>query len=309
MGEAAYLKLSRSGELGRRAAKAAELLGECVLCPRECRVDRTAGEKGVCGAGAEAEVSSYNAHFGEEPPISGDHGSGTIFLTHCNLRCVFCQNYPISHLGHGNPAPPERMAGMMLRLQDRDCHNINFVTPTHFMPQILAAVDIAAKDGLEIPIVYNCGGYESLAALELLDGVVDIYMPDMKYGGSEAPEEFSGCADYPERNREAVREMFRQAGPLEMDEGGIATRGLMVRHLVLPENLAESRKVLEFIARELSPDVYISVMEQYFPAYRAADHEKLGRGITRAEYKEVLDIVDELGFTNGWIQGDPTFLL
>lgn len=305
--EAAYVKLMESGELEARAARAKELLKSCSLCPRACGVDRLAarGELGVCGAGAAAEVSSHNAHHGEEPPISGSRGSGTIFLTHCNLKCRFCQNFPISHLGHGEPAPPDRMARMMLSLQKRGCHNINFVTPTHYMPQILEALAIAASAGLRLPIVYNCGGYESLEAVRLLDGIVDIYMPDIKYSGEAPAKMLSGAPDYFERAKAAVKEMYRQVGPLRMDGDGIATRGLIVRHLVLPNGMAGSRAALEFIARELSPDVYISVMEQYFPAHLAAGTPEIARGITANEYREVLDMVDEIGLTQGWIQGDP----
>jgi len=305
---ASYVKLGESGELARRAAEASEILRECTLCPRRCGVDRTAGERGVCGAGAAAEVSSFNDHHGEEPPISGSGGSGAIFLTHCNLRCIFCQNYPISHFGNGNPAPPEKMAAMMLSLQKRGCHNINFVTPTHFMPQILQALDIAAGRGLSIPIVYNCGGYESLHAVKLLEGIVDIFMPDMKYGTGPGGPRYSGCRDYQEHNRAAVKEMFRQVGSLQLDDGGIAYHGLIIRHLVLPERLADSRQVLEFIARELSPDVSLSIMEQYFPAHRAAGDPHIGRRITPEEYQEVLDIVEELEFSSGWLQGDPFFM-
>lgn len=302
---AGYIKISESGELSQRAATARELLRECRLCPRECGIDRLSGEKGRCGAGAELVVSSYNAHHGEEPPISGSRGSGTIFLTHCNLKCIFCQNYPISHLGNGNPVTTERMAGMMLELQKRGVHNINFVTPTHYLPQILESVDIAAKAGLTIPIVYNCGGYESLEAVKLLDGVVDIFMPDMKYGvSSVAAEKYSLAPDYYSHAKTAISEMFRQVGPLTLDENGIAEKGLIIRHLVLPNRLSDSRSALEFIARELSPDVFISVMEQYFPAYTALQINDMNRRITSDEYREVVDIVDELGFTNGWIQGD-----
>ncbi len=305
MREASYVRMSRSGALAERATRAAAMLECCTLCPRRCGVDRATGELGVCGADAVAEVSSFNDHHGEEPPISGSRGSGTIFLTHCNLKCMFCQNYPISHLGNGNPAPPARMAQMMLALQARGCHNINLVTPTHFMPQILRSLDIAARDGLTIPLVYNCGGYESLDAVRLLDGIIDIYMPDMKYGDNESAKRFSGCHDYVEKNRAAVREMYRQVGALHLDDNGIARRGLLIRHLVLPNGRAGSRDVLGFIANELSTDVHISIMEQYFPAYKAPDEPEVSRRITGDEYAEVLDAVEEFGFTHGWLQGDP----
>ncbi|MFA6450624.1 MAG: radical SAM protein [bacterium] len=304
MREASYIKLHESGELARRAASAKEMLLACSLCPRNCAVNRLAGEKGVCGAGAEARVSSHNAHAGEEPPISGDNGSGTIFLTHCNLKCIFCQNYPISHLGNGTTVTPERMAEMMLSLQNRGCHNINFVTPTHYMPQIVEALDIAACAGLRIPIVYNCGGYESLDAIRLLDGIVDIYMPDIKYSEEGPAIMLSKAPDYFRRSCEAIKEMHRQVGNLEIEEGGIASRGLLIRHLALPGGMAGSRKSLEFIAREISPHTFISVMSQYFPAHKALQIPKMARKITIDEYREVVEIVDELGLENGWIQGD-----
>jgi putative pyruvate formate lyase activating enzyme len=302
--EPAYVRLLESGGFEERIARAKELLKSCSLCPRECGVDRTAGGIGVCGAGETAEVSSHNEHHGEEPPISGVRGSGAIFLTHCSLKCCFCQNYPISHLGNGESAPPGRMARMMLSLQRRGCHNINFVTPTHYMPQILESVGIAARDGLRIPIVYNCGGYESLEAVRLLDGVVDIYMPDIKYAEEEPAKKLSSAPNYFERAGAALKEMFRQVGPLRMDDDGIAARGLIVRHLVLPNGYAGTRKALEFIARELSPDVFISLMEQYFPAYNALRMPDMARRITRAEYQEALEAVDEIGLTEGWIQGN-----
>jgi putative pyruvate formate lyase activating enzyme len=304
MREASYLKLHRSGELSRRAALAKEILAACRLCPRNCGVNRLEGGLGVCGGGAEARVSSYNDHHGEEPPISGRNGSGTIFLAHCGLKCVFCQNYPISHLGNGADVGTERLAGMMLELQRRGCHNVNFVTPTHFMPQIIEALDAAAGRGLRIPIVYNCGGYESLDAVRLLDGIVDIYMPDIKYSGETPAVKLSGAPDYFVHVAAAIREMHRQTGVLELDEDGIAVRGLLIRHLVLPNGLAGSRESLEFIAREISPHTFISVMEQYFPAHKALQMPEMSRRITRGEYREVVAIVDELGLTNGWFQGD-----
>lgn len=304
MREASYIKLRANGELARRAALAKEMLAECSLCPRNCGVNRLEDELGVCGAGAELRVSSHNAHTGEEPPISGFKGSGTIFLTHCNLKCIFCQNYPISHLGNGTTVTPARMAEMMLSLQRRGCHNINFVTPTHYMPQILESLDIAAVGGLRIPIVYNCGGYESLEAVRLLEGIVDIFMPDIKYSEEAPAIRLSNAPDYFAHACAAIKEMHRQVGELETDDDGIAVRGLLIRHLVLPGGLAGSRKSLEFIAREISPDTFVSVMEQYFPAHKALQVPEMSRRITRDEYREVVDIVDELGLANGWIQGE-----
>lgn len=284
---------------------AREILRECALCPRECGADRLAGETGVCRAGAQARVASFNLHHGEEPPISGARGSGTVFLSHCNLRCVFCQNYPISHMGNGVPAPARELADMMLKLQKRGAHNINFVTPTHYMPQIIEAVEIAAGDGLRLPIVYNCGGYESVEAVRLLDGIVDVYLPDIKYSRAEPAGELSGASDYFERARDAVKEMFSQVGLLETDDEGVAVRGLLIRHLVLPGGLAGSREVLEFVARELSPDVSMSVMSQYFPAHEAPLHPAVSRRVTAAEYQAALDALEEFGMTEGWTQSDP----
>jgi len=301
-----YIALLESGELGRRVETARAMLADCRLCPRECGVNRLEGETGTCGAGAAARVSSHNSHHGEEPPISGSRGSGTIFLTHCNLKCSFCQNYPISHLGNGSDVSPGELAAMMLSLQTRGCHNINFVTPTHYMPQIIEALEIAARGGLRVPLVYNCGGYESLDAVRLLEGIVDIYMPDIKYADEEPAMKLSRAPRYFEHATAAVTEMYRQVGTLQMDDDGIATRGLLIRHLVLPAGLAGSRKVLEFIARKLSKDVFVSVMEQYFPAHLACGIPGMDRGITAGEYAGVVDIVDELGLENGWIQGDPS---
>ena len=282
--------------------KAKALLQSCRLCPRECEVDRTAGEKGVCRAGGVARVSSANDHHGEEPPISGSRGSGTIFFTYCNLRCIFCQNYPISHLGNGEDKSAEELAQLMMKLQKRGCHNINFVTPTHMMPFILEAMPIALRLGFEIPIVYNCGGYESMEALKLLDGVVDIYLPDMKYDSDAPAEELSSAPDYPGHNREAIKEMHRQVGDLVVDEDGIALRGLIIRHLVLPEGMAGSKGVLRFIAEQISPDTHISLMSQYFPAHRAFENDHVSRGINREEYREAVAALSRYGLENGWLQ-------
>lgn len=300
---ALYESLLENGELERRVAAAWEMLAACRLCPRQCGVDRTAGETGVCRAGLEPMVSSFNDHHGEEPPISGHHGSGTIFMTNCNLKCVFCQNYPISQLGNGAEVTCERLAEMCLALQQRGCHNINFVSPTHYMPQILKAIWIAARRGLHIPIVYNCGGYESLDALRLLEGVVDIYMPDIKYGTDEFSEKYSSAPDYATYNRAALREMYRQAGPLRMDENGVAERGLIIRHLVLPNGISRSEKAFEFIANELGTDVFMSIMQQYFPAHKAPAIPEMSRRVSDEEYDAAVDAAHRCGLTNGYIQG------
>jgi len=297
-----YRALYDAGELQSRIERGYEILGECRLCPRECRANREGGEKGFCGAGIELTVSSFHPHFGEEPPISGSKGSGTIFLTYCNLKCVFCQNYPISHLGNGNQTSSLTLSQMMLSLQERGCHNINLVTPTAFVPQIMAGLLLAIQEGLNIPLVYNCGGYESLETLKLLDGIIDIYMPDMKYGGREEGQRYSAAPDYFRVAKAAIREMYRQVGVLRLDAMGIAEKGLVVRHLVLPHRLARTRRVLSFIATEISTDTYISTMSQYFPAYRAGEFEELSRRITDKEYREALDAARKLGLEKGWQQ-------
>lgn len=296
MFEAGYRKLHQSGELHERIEAAYRLMSpRCELCPRRCKVDRLAGQLGVCRTGKNPIVSSYGPHFGEEPPLVGYNGSGTIFFTNCNLRCIFCQNYEISQEGIGREVDIQDLAEMMLNLARRGCHNINLVTPTHQVPQILSALEVAAEAGLDLPVVYNCGGYESVKLLRLLDGIIDIYMPDAKYGTNEVGEEFSAVADYWDRNRDALREMHRQVGDLVVDERGIAQRGMIIRHLVLPNNLAGTREVMHFIATELSRDTYVNIMDQYRPAYKAIGHAKIGRRITSEEYIEALQIAQSEG--------------
>ena len=234
----AYQALLRTGELAERRDRALEVLSECRLCPRECRVNRLSGETGFCRTGREAVVASHGPHFGEERPLVGLGGSGTVFFTHCSLGCIFCQNYDISHLGRGRAVSAQQLADSMLELERLGCHNINLVTPTHFVPQILEGLVIAAQRGLEVPLVYNCGGYESVETLKLLDGVVDMYMPDAKYSDGQVAARLSGATDYPDRMRAAITEMHRQVGDLQIDRRGLARRGLLVRHLVLPNNLA-----------------------------------------------------------------------
>ena len=295
--EPAYLNLLDSNELADRAARARRILRSCTLCPRECRVDRTAGQIGACGAGAEAVVSSHGPHFGEESVLVGRLGSGTIFLTGCNLSCVFCQNYDISQLRRGSSVSSDELAGMMIDLQQRGCHNINLVTPTHQVPQILDALVLAAQKGLALPLVYNCGGYESVEALKLLDGIVDIYMPDVKYGDNDPGKTYSGVPDYWDRCTRAILEMHRQVGDLDIrtvrsadaGEAAVAVRGLLVRHLVLPSGLAHTPNVVRFLADEVSKDTYINVMAQYRPAHHASRFPELDRSITVREYREALD--------------------
>lgn len=286
-----YVELHKTGELHERVEAAYRLITPaCELCPRCCGIDRLAGQIGVCRTGPLPVVSSYGPHFGEEPPLVGINGSGTIFFGNCNLQCVFCQNYEISQGGDGREVSIEDLADMMLYLARQGCHNINWVTPTHQLPQILSALEVAVEAGLDIPIVYNCGGYEPVKVLALLDGIVDIYMPDAKYGSDEVGLQLSGVPDYWTRNKEAIREMYRQVGDLVMDDRGIAEHGLIVRHLVLPGNLAGTREVMHFLATEISKDTYVNIMEQYRPMFKAVGHPALGRRITHEEFIEALEI-------------------
>ncbi len=282
--EPSYLRLHESGELRRRAEVAREALADCSMCPRECGAHRLEYEPCYCGVGERALVSSAAPHFGEERPLVGGGGSGTIFFAGCNLRCVFCQNYEISHLRQGREVTSEELANMMVGLQRRGCHNINFVTPSHVVPQILDALGPAVEAGLKVPLVFNTGGYDSVSTLRLLDGIVDIYMPDAKYADSEVAQELSGAPDYPRVMRVALTEMHRQVGDLQIDEDGLAWRGLLVRHLVLPEDLAGTAEIMEFLA-SLSEDTYVNVMAQYRPCHEAHDHPPMERRITREEYR------------------------
>jgi putative pyruvate formate lyase activating enzyme len=294
--EPAYLALHRSGELAVRARLALDRLASCDLCARYCRVDRLAGTRGaVCRTGRRARVASYGPHHGEERPLSGRRGSGTIFFAWCSLRCVFCQNWEISQEGEGLEVGAEDLAAMMLELQAAGCHNVNLVTPSHVVAQVLEAVAIAAEAGLRIPLVYNTGGYDSPEALALLDGVVDVYMPDLKYGSSEVARRYSHVPDYVEVNHRAVREMHRQVGDLVLDERGVAVRGLLVRHLVLPGDLAGTEEVLAFVASELSPDTYLNLMAQYRPCHRAEEHQPLDRRPTTAELLRAREVAARLG--------------
>jgi len=285
-------RLLSSSVLAKKVEEAEEILKECTLCPRECRVDRTAGEKGFCRTGDKPFISSWGPHFGEERPLVGRLGSGTIFFGNCNLGCIFCQNYTISHLGEGVEISFEKLADTMISLQSGGCHNINLVTPTHQMPMILRSLLIASEKGLNIPIVYNCGGYESLNSIKLLEGVIDIYMPDFKYTDPEMAFKYSKAKDYPEVARAAIKEMHRQVGDLIIDKG-IALRGLLVRHLVLPEGIAGTAVVVKFIAEEISKDTYINIMDQYHPCYKAFDHPPLSRRITGGEFKDAVRLALE----------------
>lgn len=284
-----YLNSLSQGRLKPLAAELMERLKDCTVCPHHCHVNRQKGELGFCRAGWEVEIGGYGPHFGEEPPLVGGGGSGTIFFSHCNLGCVFCQNFEISRGKHGEKASLEQLARIMLALQDRGCHNINLVTPSHYVPQIVAALAIAAERGLRLPLVYNCGGYEEKDTLKRIEGLVDIYMPDFKYADPQVGQRLSRVPDYPQVAKEAIKEMHRQVGDLEIDESGIARRGLIIRHLVLPDGLAGTEEIMEFIAREISPYSYINVMHQYYPAGEAWRYKSLSRRLTLEEYKRALE--------------------
>jgi putative pyruvate formate lyase activating enzyme len=290
----AYKHLDQS-VFAERVRRLEAVLDDCVLCPRNCHVNRNGGETGYCRTGPMPFVSSRGPHFGEERPLVGAGGSGTIFFGNCNLGCLFCQNYSISHLGEGEQISCERLADAMLSLQRAGCHNVNLVTPTHQTPAIARAIMIASERGLSVPIVYNCGGYESVETLGMLEGIVDIYMPDFKYADPDAAGRYSDAPDYPDIAKAAIKEMHRQVGDLVMDRSGIARRGLLVRHLVLPEGLAGTRQVVNFIAREISQDTYLNIMDQYHPCYKASDHPLLNRRITAREYEEAVEYALKAG--------------
>jgi putative pyruvate formate lyase activating enzyme len=292
--EPSYISLFHTGALEKIADTLESRMKECTLCPHSCHVDRTAGKSGFCRSGMLPVVSSFNAHFGEEPPLVGTHGSGTIFFTNCNMACIFCQNYDISHLGNGEVVTYEELAFMMVSLQNHGCHNINFVTPTHMVYAIVRALLSAVPAGLRVPLVYNSGGYDSVETVKLLEGVFDIYMPDFKYWDPDIAQRLSGIRSYPEQARNALREMHRQVGDLKIDNTGVAYRGLIVRHLVLPEDLAGTKRVIDFLS-VLSRDTFVNVMDQYRPVYRAREHPCLGRRVTLQEIDEVLEYAEKSG--------------
>jgi len=277
----------------------------CAICPRKCGVDRAAGKKGYCRAGNNPVIYSYLAHHGEEPPISGTQGSGTIFFSHCNMRCVYCQNYYFSQLDEGAEVSVEALAGVMIKLQAQGCHNINLVSPTHFVPQILGALEIAMKDGLKIPIVYNSSGYDSIETLRTLDGIVDIYLPDMRYSDDAQAKKYSDAADYCEHDRRAVIEMQRQVGDLSLDDEGIAVKGLIIRLLVLPSNVSGTRNTLRFIRDKVSPNAHLSIMSQFYPTFKSYDYSELSRRVSSDDYQNVVDEAKKLMLNNGWIQEIP----
>ncbi|MGB7295333.1 MAG: hypothetical protein WBC70_07045 [Candidatus Aminicenantales bacterium] len=293
-----YVHLAREGRLSERVDKLAAFYEECRLCPRDCRVNRSAGEKGVCQAGAKAKISSAFAHFGEERPLVGQGGSGTVFFSHCGLRCVFCQNYSISIEGEGVEISDERLAETMVRVQEFGCHNINLVTPTHFVPSIVRALPRAIELGLRVPLAYNTGGYETLEVLGLLDGIIDIYLPDIKYMSSGAAAKYSsGAYNYPYYAKRAVKEMHRQAGELKTDGRGVAVRGVILRHLIMPNRVSGTEEFIKFVAGEISPRTYVNLMAQYRPEYQAKNHPDISRRITRKEHAEALEWAKKYGLS------------
>ncbi len=297
-----YVRLYHTGELAKRAEKAQRHLDRCQLCPRYCAVNRRNGQVGFCLASDTLRIYKYKQHFGEEPPISGTRGSGIIFFSGCTLGCVFCQNFPFSHKGRGHFISPQTLAKMMLLLQEQGAHNINWVTPTHYLPQALQALTIAAEQGLRLPLVYNTNAFESPEALALLDGLVDVYLPDLKYAFSEPAARYSKAKTYPDFAQAAVKEMFRQVGFLHLDTAQIAQQGLIVRHLVLPGQLENTFEVLRFLAEEISPQIHLSLMTQYLPIWDARRYSDINRRISREEYEKVFRWIEQFGFTNGWIQ-------
>jgi len=304
--EPSYLELHRSGELKERGRELWDIMKSCKLCPRKCGTNRLDGNKGFCQASSQLQISSCNPHFGEEKPLVGKGGSGTIFLTNCGLRCVFCINWEISQGGMGNDKGIEDMADMMLSLQDTGCHNINVVTPTHYSPHILLALDRAAGKGLKLPVVWNTCGWERDEILKKLDGIVDIYLPDFKYWDGKMAAKYSSAAEsYPKDAKSALLEMHRQVGVAKLRADGIMQRGLMIRHLVMPNNVGGSRQIVEWIARNLPKDTYVNIMSQYRPMYKAFDYPKISREITFKEYDEVVRAAKKAGLTNLDIQGYP----
>jgi len=291
----AYVRLLGTGELALRTTSAQEILKHCTLCPWECGVDRTEGEKGECQTGSTARVYSYMPHHGEENPLRGRHGSGTIFFSGCNMHCQFCQNADISQENYGMQVSADKISAMMLDLQARGCHNINLVSPTHVIPQILDALLIAAQKGLRLPFVYNSGGYDAINTLKLLDGIIDIYMPDMKYADVETAKKYSLIPDYPYHNQKAVKEMHRQVGNLKLDNNGIAVQGLLARHLVLPNNISSTKAVMDFLSRNISTNTYVNIMDQYRPEYHARQFPELFRRTSVDEFQAAVDLAVSCG--------------
>jgi putative pyruvate formate lyase activating enzyme len=298
--EPSYLALYDSGELQRRIAALERLLTSCTLCPRDCRINRRRGELGLCRAGDRLLIAAAFPHFGEEPPLVGQGGSGTIFISWCNLLCQFCQSWEVNHRGEGVAVSAAELADIMLDLQAQGCHNINLVTPTHYAPQLMAALPLAIERGFRLPLVYNCGGYEALEVIQLLDGIVDIYLPDIKFLDGRASERYlDGAVDYPAVVRTVLKEMHRQVGELQLDDRGIAQRGLLVRHLVMPGMTRDSEAILRFIVEELSPHTYVNIMDQYRPCFQAWRSPEIARRTTREEHRAVVEMARQLGLRRG----------
>jgi putative pyruvate formate lyase activating enzyme len=294
MQEPSYLKLHQEGEIKKRIAKLKEIIRDCHLCPHNCKVNRLKGKTGVCKSDSRLKVASYGPHFGEEAPLVGTKGSGTIFFSNCSLECVYCQNYDISQKGHGQYMSPKEVADIMLNLQKRGCHNINFVTPTHMVYGIMKAVDKAIEQGLKIPLVYNTGGYDSVKTLKLLDGIIDIYMPDIKYADNKLAQKYSNAPDYFDIVKKAVTEMQKQVNDLEIVDG-IAKKGLLVRHLVLPENISGTEKIIDFITNNISENTYFNLMKQYYPSYKADKYTKLNQKINNRKYQLLKSYANQKG--------------
>ncbi|MDD5282056.1 MAG: radical SAM protein [Candidatus Omnitrophica bacterium] len=297
-----YLKAGINGKLKVIAEQLFNSLESCDICPRRCKVDRLGNKIGFCKTARLPKVYSYMCHHGEEPPVSGISGSGTIFFSNCNMNCVYCQNYEFSQLGKGREYEFGELAQVMLALQESGCHNINLVTPTHVLPQILKALEIAIAQGLNIPLVYNTGGYELAQTLRLLDGIIDIYLADMRYADNMISQKFSSAPDYPRYNQEAIKEMHRQVGPAEFDKDGLIRRGLIIRHLVLPNQASGTDKIMQFVAKDISEDTYISLMSQYLPYYKASGYPEISRRLKNDEYEEAKRILGRCNLLNGWIQ-------
>ena len=300
-----YISLLNSGEFNERLKNLDQLMANCTICPHGCQVDRKTGETGLCKSGINPIISSYTLHYGEEPIISGTNGAGNIFFGNCNLKCVYCQNYEISQNWKTEKkfeTSPEKLAEIMLLLQSRKAHNIGLVSPTHFSIPILKAIKIAAENGLTIPIIYNSNGYDSAKILKLFNGVIDIYLPDIKYGCNENGKLYSNAENYFDRTKEAVKEMFRQVGDKLIIENNLAKRGIIIRHLILPNRLAETENVLKFISQELSKNIFVSLMSQYYPSNKAAQFLLLNRTINENEYNRSINLLDKYELQNGWIQ-------
>lgn len=290
--EPGYLKLYSTGELKMRVKETYRILKDCTLCPHHCHVDRSKDGTGYCETGREIVVASYGPHYGEEPPLIGTRGSGTIFFSSCNLKCIYCQNYDISHLNRGHKVTTRELAEIMIDLQEQGCHNINFVTPSHMIHALLSSIFLACELGLKIPIIYNSGGYDDYNSLKLLDGIIDIYMPDIKYADDEIALKYSKIPDYFSIVKKAVKEMHRQVGDLIIEKG-IAKKGLIIRHLVLPGELAGTKEIMEFISKNISTDTYLNIMDQYYPAYKAREYDLLNKRITSKEYEQALEIAQK----------------